>query len=120
MADETSPAAPAGQPPVYVSGGGSPTVTPDPVQLLNGSGLCQFVNQDPNTNYVIELWISNNSVRVPLCFYLPRGGTIAFAVDPQASNITINYNVLVLGTPSSTSRGGHGIIVGSGLGAQAA
>jgi len=40
MADETSPAAAAGQPPVYVSGGGSPTVTPDPVQLLNGSGLC--------------------------------------------------------------------------------
>jgi hypothetical protein len=105
-------------PPVYVSGGANPTVTPDPVQISAGSNLCQFVNQDPNTNYIIELWIANNSTRVPLAIVLPKNQAIALILDPMAvANSTINYNVLVQGASNAPSRGGHGIVVGSGFGA---
>ena len=103
-------------PPVYVSGGNNPTVTPDPVGISTSATLCQFVNQDPTTNYIIELWISSNSVRVPLAVVLPAGGRTALILDPAAApNGTINYNILVQGTSSAPSRGGHGIIVGSGI-----
>jgi hypothetical protein len=121
MADENSPRAAAGQPPVIISGGTNPTVSPDPVEILSGgNGMCQFENQDPSQNYVLELWISNNSTRVPLCIFLPHGQSVVLITDPQVLNATVNYNVLVPGQANAPTKGGHGIIVGSGMGEKAA
>jgi len=116
MAKSKKPVATPGPPPVYVSGGASPTVTPDPVQITGASnGLCQFVNNDPNTNYLIELWIDSNSTRIPICILLPKGGSMTFITDPKVPNATLNYNVLVPNQGNSPSNGGHGIIIGSGV-----
>jgi hypothetical protein len=104
-------------PPVYVSGGNSPTVTPDPVGISTGSNICQFINQDPNTTYIIELWISSNTTRVPMAVVLPKNQAVALILDPSApADTTINYNILVPGMGTAPTRGGHGIVVGSGMG----
>jgi hypothetical protein len=104
-------------PPVYVSGGNSPTVTPDPVAISTSNNICQFINQDLNTTYIIELWISSNTTRVPMAVVLPKNQAVALILDPSApSDTTINYNILVPGMGNAPTRGGHGIVVGSGMG----
>ena len=118
MAEDRNPGGNVSSPPIYVSGGNSPVVSPDPVTITASSSLCQFINQDPNTTYIIELWIGNNTTRVPLGMVLPRNQAVALILDPNAgTGYEVNYNVLVQGQVNApSSKGGHGIIVGSGAG----
>jgi hypothetical protein len=91
--------------------GGIPT--PDPVQLQAGDILV-FNNNDTNP-YLIQLW-TENQVCIEIGILLAASqSNVRLMTDPNNPDATIYYNLLVPGQRTNPARGGHGIIVGSGV-----
>lgn len=95
---------------------GTPIPSVDPATIPLG-GAVEFVN--PTTvGIVIELFTKENNHHVAISLFLPPSGQAILCNDPQHSNSSCHYNLVVYDSsranPADTTSGGHTIVIGSG------